>query len=258
MTDARTRKSAMQATVPSTAAERRSLCMPNDHDRGAERESMLDTIRAGASETQAYTGVPAFSERVLEALGRVPRHRFVPRYLQREAYADCPLPIGHGQTISQPYIVALMTHLLAVGAAARVLEVGTGCGYQSAVLAELVRQVYSIEVVEPLAASAAQRLRALGYRNVEVRHSDGYLGWSEQAPFDGIIVTAGAPHVPQPLVDQLASGANLVIPVSQDHGQRLLVVRKQADGRLERREVLPVAFVPLVRGEQAARGGESG
>jgi protein-L-isoaspartate(D-aspartate) O-methyltransferase len=194
--------------------------------------------------------------KTLAAMRKVARHLFVPSALAGQAYEDHPLPIGHGQTISQPYMVALMTHLLAVDAKARVLEVGTGCGYQTAVLAELVAQVYSIEVVEALAASARDRVGELGYGNVEVRHGDGYLGWPEQAPFDGIIVTAGAAHVPQPLIDQLAAGANLVIPVNRDHGQQLLVVHKGTGGDLATREILPVVFVPLVRAGQAPHSGQ--
>ncbi len=214
---------------------------------------MLETIRAEAQMTRHYTGTSAFSEPVLAALERVPRHCFVPEELVWEAYADRPLPIGYGQTISQPYIVALMTHLLEPGPDSRVLEVGTGCGYQTAVLAELVGRVFSIEIVEALAAAATARLSGLGYRNVTVKHGDGYFGWPEHAPFDGIVVTAGAPDIPQALTGQLACGAKLVLPVDREVGQMLMVVHKQADGTIESREILPVAFVPLVRGKRPVR-----
>ncbi|WP_296900089.1 protein-L-isoaspartate(D-aspartate) O-methyltransferase [Thiohalocapsa sp.] len=222
----------------------------SDHpDRTAEREHMLETIGALFRLTARDTGVGAPPPDVIEALRRVPRHRFVPPGEQRLAYADMPLPIGQGQTISQPYMVALMTALLEVGSGARVLEIGTGCGYQTAVLAELVAQVYSLEVVKPLAEGAARRLAELGYGNVEVRHGDGYAGWPEQAPFDGIIVTAAAPRVPMTLVRQLKPGANLVIPVTRGPGQVLCVLCGKSNGGVNRRDVLPVAFVPMVRGQ---------
>jgi protein-L-isoaspartate(D-aspartate) O-methyltransferase len=165
------------------------------------------------------------------------------------AYADSPLPIGEGQTISQPYIVALMTDLLDARAGHVVLEVGTGSGYQAAVLAELVGRVYTIEVVEPLGQHAAQRFQALGYRNIVARIGDGYAGWPEHAPFDSIVVTAAAPEVPQPLIDQLKPGGRLVIPVgATGEVQQLLVIDKRADGTATRRRMLPVRFVPLTRG----------
>jgi protein-L-isoaspartate(D-aspartate) O-methyltransferase len=222
--------------------------MVNDSDRAADRERMLDQIRSLFRLTERETGIAEVPPSVLEALRRAPRHRFVPGHEQSLAYADMPLPIGLGQTISQPYIVALMTALLDVGDGDKVLEIGTGCGYQTAVLAELVAQVFSLEVVQPLAEAAAQRLAELGYANLEVRHGDGYGGWPQQAPFDGIIVTAGAPKVPMTLVKQLKPGANLVIPVERGPGQVLCVLRRQADGGVQRRDVLPVAFVPMVQG----------
>lgn len=184
--------------------------------------------------------------RVLWAMGRVPRHRFVRPTLAGEAYADRPLPIEEGQTISQPYIVALMTQLLEVRGPERVLEVGTGSGYQAAVLAELVKQVYTIEILPGLAASAMARLKALGYTNVEVRAGDGYQGWPEQAPFDAIIVTAGATHIPRPLVDQLKEGGRLVIPVDVASGHQELLQGRKERGRLITRSVAPVRFVPLI------------
>jgi len=182
--------------------------------------------------------------RVLEAMLRVPRHRFVPENFLHEAYDDHPLPIGHGQTISQPYIVALMTQSAAPDADARALDVGTGSGYQAAVLAELCREVYSIEILEPLAVEAAERLKRLGYRNVTVRVGDGYQGWPEKAPFDLIIVAAAPDHVPPPLIDQLAPGGRLVIPVG-DARQELLLIVKGEDGVVRRESVAPVMFVPM-------------
>ncbi len=184
--------------------------------------------------------------RVLAAMGKVPRHRFVRPAWAGEAYTDRALPIEEGQTISQPYIVALMTQLLELKGSERVLEVGTGSGYQAAVLAELVKQVHTIEILPELAKSAAARLKALGYANVEVRAGDGYQGWPEHAPFDAIIVTAAASHIPQPLVAQLKEGGRLVIPVEGPaRYQELLQCRKER-GQLTKRAVAPVRFVPLI------------
>lgn len=209
---------------------------------------MLVDIDRELRYTRDYIGQDAFSERVMTALAQVPRHYFVPPELQDAAYDNGPLPIGHGQTISQPYIVALMTDLLRPRPDDVVLEVGTGSGYQTAVLARLVRQVYSLEVVAALAAAAGARLQQLGCSNVEVHHSDGYAGWPEHAPYDGIIVTAAAPYVPAALIAQLKPGARLVIPVGDTGGpQELLVVEKDAAGAITQRAVLPVAFVPLVQ-----------
>jgi len=181
--------------------------------------------------------------RVLDAVRRVERHRFVPEPLREYAYEDHPLAIGHDQTISQPYIVALMTEEARIRPGARVLEIGTGSGYQAAVLSLLAGQVYTIEIVEPLARQAAARLEALGYRNVTVRAGDGYRGWPEQAPFDAILVTAAPPEIPQPLLDQLAVGGRLVAPVGEGI-QDLVVVERTAAG-LQRRPVIPVRFVPM-------------
>jgi protein-L-isoaspartate(D-aspartate) O-methyltransferase len=183
-------------------------------------------------------------ERVLGAMERVPRHRFVPEELQSLAYTDQPLPIGHDQTISQPYIVALMTYESRPQPQSRALDVGTGSGYQAAVLAEVCQDVYSIEIVPQLADDAAKRLASLGYGHVTVRSGDGYRGWPEHAPFDVIIVAAAPDHVPQPLVDQLATGGRLVIPVGR-YFQNLLVLEKRTDGSLHRRNIAPVAFVPM-------------
>jgi protein-L-isoaspartate(D-aspartate) O-methyltransferase len=185
-------------------------------------------------------------ERVLAALGRVPRHELVPAELREHAYEDRPLPIGKGQTISQPYVVAYMTEQLALSGDERVLEVGTGSGYQAAVLAELAREVWSIEIVPELGERARADLARLGYRNVHVRIGDGYRGWPEHAPFDAIIVTAAPDHVPQPLVDQLAQGGRLVLPVG-DWSQELLLVERDEQG-VRRERLIDVRFVPM-RGE---------
>ncbi len=193
-------------------------------------------------------GLPArFAAPVKEAMLRVPRHLFVPPGLEKHAYDNAPLPIGHGQTISQPYIVALMTDLLALRKRDRVLEIGTGSGYQAAVLAEIVDRVYTIEIVAPLAAEARERLARLGYGNVEVRTGDGYKGWPGQAPFDAIMVTAGADETPAPLVEQLKPGGRLVIPLGPSGNQRLTLIEKQPDGSIRTREIIPVRFVPFTR-----------
>jgi protein-L-isoaspartate(D-aspartate) O-methyltransferase len=186
--------------------------------------------------------------RVLAAIRDVPRHLFVPRELQRQAYQDQPLPIGYDQTISQPYIVALMTELLRPGPSDRALEVGTGSGYQAAVLSRLVSHVYTIEIIEALALSAGQRLKTLGYANVTVRAGDGYAGWPENSPFDIIVVTAAPDHVPAPLLTQLKPGGRLVIPVGPVSAvQELQLIEKDTDGRIKTTRVTPVRFVPLVR-----------
>jgi protein-L-isoaspartate(D-aspartate) O-methyltransferase len=184
------------------------------------------------------------NERVLAAMAKVPRHEFVPAELREHAYDDAPLPIGYEQTISQPYIVAFMTEQLDPQPTDRVLEIGTGSGYQAAVLAELVAEVYTIEIVEPLARQAEADLRRLGYTNVHVRAGDGYRGWPEQAPFDAIIVTCGPEHVPQPLADQLRDGGRMIVPVGEHEAQNLVLLRKQA-GKLAQHAVLPVRFVPM-------------
>ena len=188
---------------------------------------------------------------IMEAMRSVPRHEFVPLSLRNNAYQDRPLPIGHDQTISQPSLVALMTHLLRPERDDVVLEVGTGSGYQAAILSRLVGKVYSIEILEPLATEAQQRLKQFGYHNVVVKHGDGYLGWPEHAPFDGIIVTAGAPHVPRPLLEQLKTGGRMVIPVGPAYAtQQLKLIIKGAGGRIKEEKVIPVQFVPLTRAKQ--------
>lgn len=186
--------------------------------------------------------------RVLDVMGRVPRHEFVPAILRSRAYADHALPIAEGQTISQPYIVALMTQLAEIEEDHAVLEVGTGSGYQSAILAEMVREVHTIEIIPELAESAQAKLAALGYENVHGKTGDGYLGWAEHAPYDAILVTAAAPEVPPPLIAQLALGGILVIPVGpQSQVQKLLRIEKAEDGTTTTKEIIPVVFVPLVR-----------
>ncbi|MCR4412504.1 MAG: protein-L-isoaspartate(D-aspartate) O-methyltransferase [Thermoguttaceae bacterium] len=192
--------------------------------------------------------------RVLEVMGRVPRHRFVSEEQQRRAYEDHPLPIGHDQTISQPYIVALMTQLAAPKPGDRALDIGTGSGYQAAILAELCKEVYSIEIVQPLAETAKKRLAQLGYRNITVRSGDGYRGWPEHAPFDVIVLAAAPNHVPQPLIDQLAPGGRLVLPVG-GYPQQLTLITKQADGTVRRRTIAPVMFVPMTGEAQRQRKG---
>jgi len=210
------------------------------------RQRMVEEIAALARETRFETGRPALSERVMAAMAKVPRHEFVPQSQRRNAYADRPLPIGSGQTISQPYIVALMSDLMEVKPGDRVLEVGTGSGYQAAVLSELAGTVYTIEIIESLGREARERLARLGYRNVVVKTGDGYQGWREHAPFDAVMVTAAPREVPQPLIDQLKPGGRLVVPVGGPFsGQSLLVVEKRPDGSVTRRTVLAVRFVPL-------------
>jgi protein-L-isoaspartate(D-aspartate) O-methyltransferase len=216
-------------------------------ERAGERALMALTV-ANMAETSGANATRRLDPKVLQAMREVPRHLFVPPEVAPLAYGNSALPIGHAQTISQPYIVALMTHLLAVEPGHRVLEVGTGSGYQAALLSRLARDVRTIEIVEPLARDAEERLRRLGYGNVTVRAGDGYRGWPEDAPFDRIVVTAGAPHVPQPLLDQLKPNGRLVIPVSRGRdGEMLMVVDKDGHGRLRKRDILAVRFVPLTR-----------
>ena len=210
---------------------------------------MVSEVDALYAETRAETGLSSMSPAVRAALGKVERHRLVPAAQAALAYRNHPLPIGSGQTISQPYIVALSTDLLQPQPQHVVLDVGTGSGYQAAVLAEIVKQVYSIEIVETLGKTAAARLTELGYRNVEVKIGDGYRGWPEKAPFDGIVVTAAAPRVLPALVEQLKPGGRMVIPVGGGDIQYLKLVIKGADGGYDERNVLPVRFVPLVPGK---------
>ena len=215
-------------------------------DFASERRKMTQEITALARQTPADTVKTAFDARVMAAMDKVPRHEFVPLNQLDLAYANRPVPIGHGQTISQPYIVALMTELARAQPGHKVLEVGTGSGYQAAVMAKLASQVYTVEIVEPLGQSARERLRTLGYDNVQVRLGDGYHGWEEHAPYDAILVTAAASHVPPPLIRQLKPGGRMVIPVGAAFMvQQLMLVEKNADGTVATRQILPVVFVPL-------------
>lgn len=237
----------LSAWFAGAAASRAAEASPGDPYASA-RSRMVEAIRADVRETAREIGKTRFDRRVMAAMGEVPRHEFVPSRLRDDAYLNRPLPIGHGQTISQPYVVALMTDLLGADANDDVLEVGTGSGYQAAVLAELVGHVYTVEIVPELAAQAKSRLARLGYENVTARHSDGYFGWKEHAPFDAIVVTAAASHVPPPLLEQLAPGGRMVIPVGSPFStQQLLFVEKTEDGKVRTRQVLPVSFVPLTR-----------
>jgi protein-L-isoaspartate(D-aspartate) O-methyltransferase len=212
-------------------------------DRTPERHAMVDVIQEMALTVGGLTG---FEPQVLAVLRSVPRHEFVPREVSHMAYANRPLPIGLGQTISQPFIVALMTHLMQVKPNDRVLEIGTGSGYQAAVLSPLAREVYSIEIVPELGTSAALTLARLGYANVTTRIGDGYQGWEDHAPYDAIVVTAAPNHVPPALIAQLKPGGRLVIPVGEMF-QELMVVVKAADGTTSSSRIVPVRFVPLTR-----------
>jgi len=210
------------------------------------RQAMIKEIEADARITSFYINKIEFDPKVMAAMSKVPRHEFVPWHEGLSAYANRPLPIGHGQTISQPYIVALMTDLLKPERQQKVLEVGTGSGYQAAILAELVSEVFTIEIIEPLGNQAKERLKQLNYRNVTVRIGDGYYGWEEQGPFDGIVVTAASSHIPPPLIQQLKPGGRMVIPVgSRFMVQQLVLVEKDAKGNVTTRQILPVRFVPL-------------
>ncbi len=214
--------------------ERKNSKSDSGRDFKAMREKMVET----QIKDRGVKG-----ERVLSAMLKVERHRFVPKEYQSKAYSDQPLPIGEGQTISQPYIVALMTELLDLKGDEKVLEIGTGSGYQAAILAELVREVYTIEIIESLAASAKNLLLELGYRNIQVKAGDGYLGWPEAAPFDAILVTCAPDHIPKPLLEQLKEGGRLVLPVGT-HSQELKKVVKRS-GKIETTDVIPVIFVPM-------------
>ena len=216
-------------------------------NQAAQEVSAMQDVHASARQRMVEEQLKPrgiASEAVLRAMASVPRHEFVPESQLPLAYTDQPLPIGHGQTISQPYIVALMTEVLDLQPGESVLEIGTGSGYQAAVLAEITEKVYTIEILEPLATRAGETLGGLGYDKVQVRNGDGYRGWLEHAPFDAIIVTAAPDHVPQPLIDQLAIGGRMVIPVGTYY-QELMLMMKDADGNLTREGVIPVRFVPM-------------
>jgi len=233
-----------RATQPRSAPASKPWSPPRFAARRADREKMVATIRAYRLKDQA----------VLRAMAEVPRHEFVPANMLRSAYSDSPLPIGYGQTISQPYIVAEMTRVLGLGPGSRVLEIGTGSGYQAAVLTEFTRHVYTIEIVKPLADAARKRLRRLGYTAVKVGHADGYYGWKRHAPFDAIIVTAAAGQIPPPLIRQLAPGGRMVIPVGPVFAtQSLMLVTKDKDGTVRSRSLMAVRFVAFRRKDVSAK-----
>lgn len=215
-------------------------------DYARERARLVREIESDVADTHSYINKRSLDPRVMQTIGKVPRHEYVPEQYREFAYENRPLPIGYGQTISQPYIVALMTDLLAIKPEDRVLEIGTGSGYQAAVLAELASRVYTIEIIEGLAERARKVLFQQGYTNIETRVGDGYYGWEEQAPFDAIIVTAAASHIPPPLVTQLKAGGRMIIPVgSRFMVQQLVLVEKDDAGNVSTRQILPVQFVPL-------------
>ena len=223
------------------------LVMADDY--ALQRQEMLNKIEDGLRTTSSYIDKKSFNMQVMQAMNEVPRHQFVSEEMRGQAYDNQPLPIGYGQTISQPYIVALMTDLLQTQPEQRVLEIGTGSGYQAAVLSQLVTQVYSIEIIEELGKSTAQLLDRLGYKNIETRIADGYDGWPDQAPFDSIIVTAAISHIPPPLVQQLKKGGRMIIPVgTRFQTQYLTLVEKDMQGDVTTRQVLPVYFVPFTGG----------
>jgi protein-L-isoaspartate(D-aspartate) O-methyltransferase len=227
----------------------------NQSNRQRERDALVAEIEAEVRETRRYTGRAQLKPEVIEAMRRVERHRFVAQQSGPSAYRDHAMPIGHGQTISQPYIVALMTDLLEIDQHSKVLEIGTGCGYQAAVLAEIADHVYTLEIIPALEIEARQRLESLGYHNVTVALGNGRAGWPEQAPFDAIIVTAAAESIPPALLQQLRPGGRMVIPIGQPGwGQSLELVTKTEDGQIDQREVLPVAFVPLTGRDDESAG----
>jgi len=215
-------------------------------DYKIQQQAMIDAIQNDVIETSIYIGKKAFDPAVMKAMASVPRHEFVPDNQKSYAYENRPLPIGYGQTISQPYIVALMTDLLNLSKEHKVLEIGTGSGYQGAILNELTPQVFTIEIIEPLAKRAIATYKRLQLDNIQVRTGDGYFGWEEHAPFDAIIVTAAADHVPPPLVQQLKNGGRMIIPVgSRFFVQQLVLVTKDSEGKITTQQILPVRFVPL-------------
>ena len=226
-----------------------STIYADDADYDRQRARLIESIKADVADTARFIGTNALQTKVMEAMAKVPRHRFVPKQQRLFAYKNQPLPIGYGQTISQPYIVALMTHLLDLKSSDKVLEIGTGSGYQAAILAQLTRSVYSLEIIPELAERAKKTFVQLNLDSIQAKLGDGYYGWEEYAPFDAIIVTAAASHVPPPLVKQLKSGGRMVIPVgSSFFVQYLVVINKDKNGKLSTRQVLPVQFVPLTGG----------
>ncbi len=221
--------------------------MADDDPYAEKRRRLLDEIEQDARDTAFWTGRKAFSERTMAAIAAVPRHEFVQPGDAVVAYINRPQPIGHGQTISQPFIVALMTDLLDLNGTEKVLEIGTGCGYQAAVLSRVAARVHTVEVVEALGRAAGDRLKRLGIDNVYVRIGDGHAGWPEEAPFDAIIVTAAPPRIPDALIRQLRPGGRMILPVGRAHDRQTLTrVVKTADGKIRTEPVLSVAFVPMV------------
>ncbi len=219
-------------------------------DFDKQRARLVETLRKDAIDFVPQIGKSGLSVRVLEALGKVERHLFIPKRFQSMAYANHAVSIGKGQTISQPFIVALMTHLAQTKPDHKVLEIGTGSGYQAAILSLLVRKVCSIEIIKSLADEAAQRLAKLGYKNVSVRAGDGYKGWKECGPFDSVVVTAALDHVPDPLIDQLKVGGRIVMPVGESRGvQELQVIEKTGPDQTRTKKIIPVVFVPFTRGQ---------
>lgn len=223
-----------------------TAALPDEDDYARQRAELVRLIEKDVRNTSLYLDKEQLYPRILDAIGKVPRHKFVPLLRRSSAYLNRPLPIGHGQTISQPYIVAVMTDVLKPKKSDRVLEIGTGSGYQAAILAELVDQVYSIEIITALGEGASKRLRELNYHNVRTRIGDGYYGWEAYAPFDAIVVTAAASHIPPSLIRQLKPGGRMVIPVGGRFlVQQLMVVEKDSSGKVTTRQLLPVRFVPL-------------
>ena len=217
-----------------------------DTDFARMRDELVREIADEVRLTSQFLSKRELDQRVMDAIGRVPRHELVPATVRRQSYGNYPLPIGYGQTISQPYVVAVMTDLLEIDEGNRVLEVGTGSGYQAAVIAELGADVYTIEIIAELAARAERDLARLGYENVHVRHADGYYGWEEHAPYDAIIVTAVASHIPPPLLAQLRAGGRMILPLGgRFTTQQLVLVVKDKEGEITTRQILPVRFVPL-------------
>lgn len=213
----------------------------------SQREDMIRTIEIEVEATRRYTGVSALDASIIKALREVPRHEFVPPEMELYAYDDCPISIGNGQTISQPYIVAIMTQLLSPQDDHIILDIGTGSGYQAAILSRIVKTVYGVEIIDDLAVEARQRFARLGYDNIEIMIGDGNYGWPENGPYDGIVVAATSPIIPPDLVEQLVPGGIMIIPIGLPYmSQELVLVKKYLDGEIETSDILPVAFVPLV------------
>ncbi|MGD8371928.1 MAG: protein-L-isoaspartate(D-aspartate) O-methyltransferase [Syntrophobacterales bacterium] len=246
---------AAQHSALSEQDQKTQLSQPAETSWTPPRFSEYQRERALMVRSQMMHRYPGVRDKpVLEAMRQVPRHLFVPWALKRAAHADRPLPIGHGQTISQPYIVGLMTQALKMKPDGKVLEIGTGSGYQAAVLSELTPRVFTIEIIRALGEEARERLQKLGYQTIQAKIGDGYFGWPEEAPFDGIIVTCAAGHIPPPLIEQLREGGRMVIPVGGTFEvQRLMVVTKDQEGKVQTEELLPVRFVPMTGAIQKAR-----